>query len=284
MKIRIIFSTVLIVLITILSVSNVNSQDLVCSTNHEHNGLKNNSQTVYICTSITAQTYHSRSDCPGLGNCLTDINYVDENYAINNLSRVPCCRCWSNVVGRCKDDNPYYTTGSGSVDNSEAYAYLAIVFIAIGVPIISNDIYVYPTYSLYKDKNESSDKSTGKGLAFGFRKTFEHSALEYGASYLETKFEDYNRYGTYSYEEARWGGHFNFVQQLFYNTTPDWLRFYIGPSVNYVYEFGYGGIVGTEMRIFDRLKFDVRYEYTTQTNQIQAGLIFTYQKEYFWNK
>ena len=82
----------------------------------------------------------------------------------------------------------------------------------------------------------------------------------------------------------RWGWHFNFVQQLFYNKTPNRLKFYLGPSINYVYDFGYGGIMGAEMKLFDRLKFDVRYEWTTQTNQIQAGLIFTYQKEYFWKK
>jgi len=54
--------------------------------------------------------------------------------------------------------------------------------------------------------------------------------------------------------------------------------------VNYLNDFGGGGIVGIEMKIFDRLRFDLRYELTTQTNQIQVGLIFTYQKKYFWQK
>jgi hypothetical protein len=84
--------------------------------------------------------------------------------------------------------------------------------------------------------------------------------------------------------QNRWGGHFNYVHQLFYTIKPDWLILYTGPSVNFLSDFGFGGIVGSSMKLFDRLKFDVRYELTSQTNQIQAGLIFTYQKKYFWRK
>ena len=95
----------------------------------ENTNVSQFSQTVYVCTGSYAYAYHSRSNCPGLGNCKGDIRYTDENYAVNSLNRVPCCRCWSNVSGRCKDDNPYYSGGSGSGgDNSEAYAYLAIAF------------------------------------------------------------------------------------------------------------------------------------------------------------
>jgi hypothetical protein len=259
--------------------------------NEENNLNVTNSQIVYICTGSYAYAYHSRSDCPGLGNCKGEIKYTDENYAANSLGRVPCCRCWSNVAGRCKDDNPYYGGGSGGGgDNSEAYAYLALAIVATSAIILSNDIYVYPAISFYNPtKNNNyygqSNNSVGTGWIFGFRKTFKHSALEYGASYLKSKV-DYNYgYGyTNTYEIDRWGGHFNYVHQIFYNKTPDWLKIYFGPSVNYVYDFGYGGIIGTEMKLFDRLRFDVRYEWTTQTNQIQAGLIFTYQKRYFWQK
>ena len=88
---------------------------------------------------------------------------------------------------------------------------------------------------------------------------------------------EYNYGLGYKNEIDRWGWHFNYVHQVFYNKTADWLKIYFGPSLNYVYNFGYGGIVGTEMKLFDRLRFDVRYEWTTQTNQLQAGLIFTYQ-------
>lgn len=68
-----------------------------------------NTQIVYVCTGQYAYAYHSRSDCPGLGNCKGEIRYTDQYTAENKLGRVPCCRCWSNVAGRCKDDNPYYS-------------------------------------------------------------------------------------------------------------------------------------------------------------------------------
>jgi hypothetical protein len=261
-----------------------------CDVNCKHEE-KTNSQIVYVCTGSYAYAYHSRSDCPGLGNCKGEIKYTDENYAVNGLSRVPCCRCWSNVTGRCKDDNPYYGGSGGGGDNSEAYAYVALAVVVASAAILSNDIYIYPTYSFYKSNNSYdpysgvSNVSNSTGWLFGFRKTFKHSALEYGASYLKSKV-DYNYGWGYTYSDYidRWGGHFNFVHQVFYNKTPQWLKIYLGPSVNYVYDFGYGGIIGTEMKLFDRLRFDVRYEWTTQTNQIQAGLIFTYQKKYFWQK
>jgi hypothetical protein len=255
---------------------------------HEEN---TNTQIVYVCTGTYAYAYHSRSDCSGLGNCKGEIKYTDQNYAVNGLSRVPCCRCWSNVTGRCKDDIPYYG-GSGGGDNSDAYAFVALAVVVASAAILSNDIYFYPAYSFYKRNNAYDPNSLGvsnvsnsTGWVFGFRKTFKHSALEYGASYLKSPV-DYN-YGwgnTSTDYTNRWGGHFNFVHQVFYNKTPQWMKLYLGPSYNYVYDFGYGGIIGTEMKIFDRLRFDIRYEWTSQTNQIQAGLIFTYQKKYFWQK
>ncbi len=249
-----------------------------------------NSQTVYICTGSYAYAYHSRSDCPGLNNCKGEIKYADENFAVNNLGRVPCCRCWSNVTGRCKDDNPYYGGSGGGDDNSEALAYIALAVVIASAAVLSNDIYIYPTYSFYKgnyndNRSGISQATNSPGWVFGFRKTFKHSALEYGGSYFKSAFE--NNYGdgySYTEENDRWGMHFNFVHQLFYNQTPYWVKVYLGPSLNYIYDFGYGGLIGTEIRIFDRLKFDLRYEYTTQTNQIQAGLIFTYQKKLFWQK
>ena len=258
----------------------------------ENNSSQQSSQIVYVCTGSYAYAYHSRSNCPGLGNCKGEIQYTDENTAVNSLGRIPCCRCWTNVGGRCKDDNPYYG-GSGG-DNSEAYAYLALAIVAASAIILSNDIYIYPAYSFSNGGRNnyysSSGLQTGTGWIFGFRKKFKYSALEYGASYLKynsnnnySSNNNYNyNYGSYSYD--RWGAHLNFVQQIFYNKTPYWMKIYVGPTINYVNNFGYGGIIGTEMKIFDRLKFDIRYEYTTQTNQIQAGLIFTYQKKYFWQK
>lgn len=247
-------------------------------------------QTVFVCTGAYAYAYHSRVDCPGLNNCKGQINYTDEYRAVKSFGRIPCCRCWSNVSGKCKDDNPSYGRGSGGGgNNSEAYAYLALAIVATSAIILSNDFYIYPAYSFYKIGNNnnfygnSSINGSGTGCIFGFRKTFKHSALEYGASYL--KYETTYNYGhgfTNTMFQDRWGAHFNFVHQVFSKKTPQWLKLYFGPSLNYVYDFGYGGIIGSEMKLFDRLRFDIRYERTTQTNQLQAGVIFTYQKKYLW--
>ena len=258
---------VLITLILSINCYSENNENSIESSNSQ------NSQIVYICTGNYAYAYHSRSDCPGLGNCKGEIKYTDEYTAVNNLGRVPCCRCWTNVTGRCKDDNPYYGGGGGYGDNSEAYAYLALAIVAASAFILSNDIYIYPTLSFYNPQYFGSNNNLlGTGWTFGLRKKFKYSALEYGASYINHNY--YNR----------WGGHLNYVHNIFYNSTPYWMRVYVGPTVNYIYNFGYGGLVGVQMKIFDRLRFDIRYELTTQTNQIQAGLIFTYQKKYFWEK
>ncbi len=240
-------------------------------------------QTVYICTGSYAYAYHSVSNCAGLNNCKGEIKYTDEYTAANTYGRKPCCKCWSNVYNGCKEDNP--TSGGGSSGGGgEGYGIIALVIATTSAIILSNDFYIYPAYSFYKEANtnlsysQQKNYKKGTGLIFGFRKTFKHSALEYGASNLT--FEAINN--NYSY--SRWGGHFNFVHQILYNKTPDWLKLYVGPSVNSVFNFGYGGIMGSEIKLFDRLKFDTRFELTTQTNQFQAGLIFTYQKKYFWQK
>lgn len=192
------------------------------------------------CSDIYSHTHKNCPRCRGTGKVQSNTNSHDYSHVFNN-------------------ENIDYN----------AYVYLGIA--VASVFIFSNDIYVYPVTSFYK----SGEQTDGSGWTFGLRKTFNYSALEYGASYLKST----TNYG-YGYSEPseRWGAHFDFVQQIFYNKTPDWLRIYIGPSVNYVYDFGYGAIIGTEMRLFNRLKFDIRYERTTQTNQLQAGLIFTYQK------
>jgi hypothetical protein len=268
----------LFLLLPLMYIYNLNAHDLIESNQHKENtNVSQFSEAVYVCKGSYAYAYHSRSDCQGLGNCKGDIMYYDENYAVNILNRLPCCLCWTNVSERCKDDSPSYNgTSSNNSDNSEYCGYAAIgavaVIAAVGVAVLSNDLYVYPAYSPIASY-------PGIGVTFGFRKTFNHSALEYGASYISQK---------RSWDI--WGGHLNFVHQVFFNKTPYWLKFYLGPTVNFVEHdrptepLGFGGIVGTEMKIFDRLKFDVRYENTTNTKRIQAGLIFTYQKEYFWNK
>ncbi len=72
------------------------------------------------------------------------------------------------------------------------------------------------------------------------------------------------------------------MHNVFYNKTPDRLKVYVGLSYNSVIDDGYGAVIGSEIRIIDRLNLNFRYEFTTMMHDIQLGLIFKYQKKYFW--
>jgi len=236
---------------------------------------KDELQTVYICDGSYAYAYHSSTECPGLNNCKGQIYYTNESDAINSYGRIPCCRCWSNVSGRCKDDNPSgYGGGGGGGDSGEALAIIGAIIITTSAFILSNDVYAYPILSFQNIPNEdiwgSNNSTSSMGWAFGLRKTFNASALEYGV----TLFDD-NRY---------LGFHLNYVHEITENKTPDWMQLYAGPTINITNDVGYGGVLGFEVEITERLKFDTRYELSSTTNNIKSGLIFTYQKEYFWNK
>ena len=282
------------------------------------------SQTVYICTGSYAYAYHSISNCAGLGNCKGDIKYTDEGYAVNDLERVPCCRCWSNVSNRCKDDNPQktnyqsYYPSSYEFSRKQSIAILGFGSIVGIIPMLSNDIYALHAHSIKpSDKTftrydrfkrmlvplniTSSEKNYH--WVFGFRKTFDNSALEYGGSLSKTTdyFGDDLIYN-YTIENKRFTYHFNFLKLKNINKGNNRFSIYVGPSINYIgsdnidlisgwndynYEYnysklGYGGIIGASYKLTHRWKLDTRYELTTNTNRFQAGLIFTYQKEYVW--
>jgi hypothetical protein len=266
--------------------SEIEIKDEVISVNDDK--LNTQSQIVYICTGSYSYAYHSKQNCPGLINCKSEIKFTDENSAVDIFKRKPCCRCWINVSSNCHDDNLNYNGGSNDRSPSnDSYAIIGLTIVATSAIILSNDLYLYPTISFYTSLYAYKHNiiRVGKGFVFGFRKTFKHSALEYGLSYLSftSKFNSGSG-NSKTLIHDRWGIHFNFVHQIFYNKTPEWLKIYFGPSINRAFNLGYGGIIGSEIRLYDRLKFDFRYELTTLTNQIQAGLIFNYQKKYFWQK
>lgn len=287
------------------------------------NNSSSGSQTVYVCMGSYAYAYHSRNNCAGLSNCKADIKYTDENYALNNLRRVPCCSCWPNVSSdRCKDDNPQktnyqsYYPSSYEFSRKQSNAILGFGSIVGIIPMLSNDIYAFHAYS-FKSSDRTFTRydrfertrvplnitSSEKNYhwVFGFRKTFDNSALEYGLSF--SKKTDY--FGddlTYNYtlENKKEVYHFNFLKNI--NKGSSRFNIYVGPSINYIgkdnielisgwYDYdwvdnysklGYGGIIGASYKLNHRLKLDTRYELTTNTNCIQAGLIFKYQKEYIW--
>jgi hypothetical protein len=279
---NIINNKILVVALLFLSLLQANSQDLAFNNSNGKNTESKNqfteNQTVYVCNGPYAYAYHSRSNCPGLNNCSGQIFVWDEVSALSSRWNKPCCRCWSNAYNDCKDDNPAlgYGSSGGGGGSGDAAAGVAVAVIVGSAIILSNDIYAYRVSSFYKDKNYSGNSREGSGWAFGFRKTFDKSALEYGMSIIDRK----NSYGN-GYSES-YGLQMNYVHQIFDSKMPKNLNVYVGPSINSVNEIGYGGIVGTHYKIFNRLKIDLRYEFTTQTNQIQLGLIFKYQKKYFW--
>ena len=280
-------STLLFTLITISALGHSHSDFTECSIGRDNfNELEySNSQIVYVCLGDYAYAYHSIDDCPGLINCKGDIRYTDENTALNKLNRVPCCRCWSNVIGRCKDDNPYYSpysSSGGGGDGGEAYAAAALAIVAASAFILSNDMYIHGVqsfhqYSVPDPQYWSPNYADKQGYSFGFRKTWPKYALEYGASMINREYSDFG-------EGEIWGGHINLVREILPYSGPVWADYYIGPSIVYREGFSPGGVCGVKMKITNRLFFDVRYSVSGVTNHVGAGLIFNYQKEYFWNR
>lgn len=284
------FFTVLILLTNLLV---INAQEIASNTDYFHpsveiNEVSNNNQIVYVCSGQYAYAYHSIKDCHGLNNCKGDILTTDEVSALNSRWNKPCCRCWSNVKNNCKDDNPTNGSAYGGGGNDDAASAVAIAIIAGSAIILSNDLYVYRINSFYDNNiNTGSDTSqvgNSTGWAFGFRKTLKKSAFEYGMSIFQTEIK-YNDY--FSNISEKYKFNLNYIHNLFDSKLPKNLKVYLGPTINTSDIFdniGYGGIIGTNYKIFDRLKIDLRYEQTNQTNQILLGLIFNYQKKYFWQK
>jgi hypothetical protein len=222
-------------------------------------------QTVFICTGAYAYAYHSVANCPGLGNCKAEIVYTDQNTAAYS-GKKPCCRCWSNVTGNCNDDIVGGSGGGGGGGGGD-YAVVAVVAVAASAIVLSNDIYFYPTAAV-KNGTKGGQEKKQFGYAFGFRKTFPKSALEYGVSTINDQ----------------WGYHLNYVHQILKSKMPEKITLYTGPALNYFDEFGYGGLVGASYQLLRRLNLDLRYEYTTQTNNLKLGFIFKYQRKYFWQR
>lgn len=252
----------------------------------------NTDQTVYVCTGSYAYAYHSQSNCPGLNNCKGQIQYTNESHAVYTMGRRPCCRCWADVQnGSCKDDNPTYGTaggGGGGGGDAETYAYIALAVVVTGALILSNDMYIYPIYSLDNTEIFNKPRQPGAGWAVGFRKTFDNGAIEYGASFIRDREDGYLQ-DLFNFDVGiRAGGHLNAIT-YFGNRSPySPTKAYWGTSFNFLENsseiFGYGGILGIQRMVNHWLSFDARYEITNQTNRVQLGLIMTYQEEYFWKR
>ena len=214
--------------------------------------------------------------------------------AVNSFGRKPCCRCWMNITGDCHDDNNYssssgssYSGGGGGDAGGVAIviAVVAVVTVVTEATLISNDFYLYPCHSFYRT-NKDLNISGGSGYLFGFRKNFKHFSLEYGTGIMEFKTSYFNSYNNSKETNLleRMPVQINVTHDIFQNKTPKKLKLYVGLTSNYVFDYGFGGILGANYIIVGRLTFDLRYEISGQTNQIQAGLIFKYQKTYYFGK
>lgn len=260
------------------------------------------SQIVVICTGEYAKVYHSRDDCTGLNNCKGDLIRVYQSEAINKYKlQRPCCVCWyPSSIGCGTDDipnnnqptkfNPYvpqfrneeemklYAYANAKKRQEEAAAYAAAGALAVGAIIGSNDFYI----QYFKEKRVYMTAWYGmvvddRGLAFGFRKTFNKSFIEYGASVIPKS--DYQGLdGGY----PKWAGHFNYIRNLKLVKGKDKLNLFIGPSINSFFtesaSFGIGGITGFSYKLSDWLKFDTRYELTSTTDRLGASIVLTFNQ------
>ena len=154
---------------------------------------------------------------------------------------------------------------SESNSGGEYNAYAMIGVVALSAVFLSNDLYAYGTASKY-----------GFNPSFGFRKKFNNSAIEYGATYYNedskaSKVLDFN---------------FNFIHHIYKKQVPNSITPYIGLTTNTDLEdFGVGILFGGKIKLVERLNLDSRFEYTnTLGSRFHIGLIFTFQKEYFWKK
>lgn len=254
-------------------------------------------QNVIICSGQNANAYHSRNNCAGLNNCQAEIYTVSEYDAINKYGRKACCRCWQNVFNNCHEDNPDNIGGgsSSNFDGSAVSAFAALSVVATGAILLANEVYAAPAYSLnrpatirdYSGIVQSVETLSSLGLAFQFRKNFTHSGLEYGAGFINYKFRNKNSFQNNTFEKQIWRINLNYVHNVFYNKFPERVIVFLGPSINYETDqskVGFGGILGSSYRLFDRLKADIRYELTSTTHQACIGLQFLFQKKYFWKK
>ncbi|MHA8096770.1 hypothetical protein U8591_06495 [Aquirufa antheringensis] len=226
--------------------------------------LQNNNQTVYVCTGSYAYAYHSRSNCNGLNNCKGEIKYTDEYYARTGLNRKPCCICWSNVIGDCKNDNTE-AVGSGGAggngSNNDALAAVGIAIIAGSAAILSNDFYLHNNF------NFANKEVSPLSIGLGFRKLLKESAIEYGLILGDNV--DYQ---------------LSYLHKIHSSKKSDRFNVFLGPSLNYVDQIGFGGLLSSQYTLGKVVKLDVRYELTSQSHRISLGFIFHYQDKYFWQR
>lgn len=191
----------------------------------------------------------------------------------------------SNVVSmqyvntKCSIDyaigNSYSNYGNSS--SSEAAAYVAVGIVGIATAVFSNDFYIQFIKSNSSKFNNRNRFIEDHGYAFGFRKTFDKSAIELGTSLIPQT--------DYTGEEGgsiKWGAHCNYIYNIPLIKNKEKANLLLGASANSFFTksepFGVGGLLGISFKIFNWLRFESRYELTTYTDRINTGLFLTYNK------
>ena len=180
-----------------------------------------------------------------------------------------------------KNQQPKTRSGYYFPTGSEYDGAVMIVAVVAATVLLSNDIYYRRAYSFHNPNLDNTmDYKNGNGWHFGFRRQFNRSALEYGVSSIRFKSKD----ELYSNVERNTFFNVNYVHDLNFARIPERIVPYVGAGINLGNGAGLFGIAGFYIPVFDRFKFDFRYEIGNKVNQLQFGLIFKYQKEYLWNK
>tara|TARA_B100000508_G_scaffold8752_1_gene6317 strand:+ start:1055 stop:2176 length:1122 start_codon:yes stop_codon:yes gene_type:complete len=188
------------------------------------------------------------------------------------------------------DRNPCYKYRQSEVNQPNYFNSLppesaALASVAL-IAILSNDIYYNRITAFSRNIIPEKEGFTyGYGYSLGLRKEWTRCALEYGFSSVKYKPTFENQFGneTKGFEQ-NFAFDLSFVHNVFLNRAPYPLKPYIGVSSRLGSRSGIGAIIGSSIPLINRLKFDVRYEIGLNTNFLRFGLIFKYQKTYFWNK
>jgi len=224
--------------------------------------------------------------------------YVNGHYRTNpnktnrdNYSTYPNVNPYTGKIGTVTPDNNGFASytpivGGGGMGYKDLFLLgfvglftddpslqdLGVIVGAAGLFFISDCVYFYPSYNF----NSVHDFDKIRYM-FGYRISLNHSAIELGLSYINTNTTIISEGLMDSFiEDPGWGFHMNYVYFLSKHYQYKKVNLYIGPTVNYIGKIGVGGLVGSEIKITNWLKFDLRYELTTRTNQLQAGLVFKY--------
>ncbi len=173
-----------------------------------------------------------------------------------------------------------------------AMAYYGAVAVAL-VGLVSNDFYLNlsatPIYS--RDNLRSYGRYTSeeyklqsaREVSFGFRKHTRRGNLEYGVSTFRERYK--NSISNNSLTSLRrWTFDFGYYHNIRIRALPYKMLPYVGCGFNSGAYQNIHASIGFRYPLLEWLHIDSRMSIGSHASQFKAGLVFTYQQEYFWNK